>query len=138
MLAECDGTPALFFALPPAITARACQALQLVDLPEGTVLAMEKPFGTDRTRAHELNELVSTLVPENQVFRVDHFLGRSDVLNLLGTRFANRLLEPVWNNQHVESIEIIYDEPRARGTRRLLRQGGCSRRHAAEPSAAGD
>src|SRR3954447_1889970 len=110
LLAECDGTPALFFALPPAITARACQALQLVELPEGTVLAMEKPFGTDRARARELNELVSTLVPDTQVFGVDHFLGRSDVLNLLGTRFANRLLEPVWNNQHVESIEIVYDE----------------------------
>jgi glucose-6-phosphate 1-dehydrogenase len=71
---------------------------------------MEKPFGTDRAKARELNHLVATLVPENQVFRIDHFLGRSDVLNLLGTRFANRLLEPVWNNQHVESIEIVYDE----------------------------
>jgi glucose-6-phosphate 1-dehydrogenase len=110
LLGECDGTPALFFALPPAITARACQALQLVELPEGTVLAMEKPFGTDLAGARELNELVATLVPEAQVFRVDHFLGRSDVINLLGTRFANRLLEPVWNNQHVESIEIVYDE----------------------------
>jgi glucose-6-phosphate 1-dehydrogenase len=110
ILQECDGTPALFFALPPAITARACQALQLVDLPEGTVLAMEKPFGTDLSKARELNELVSVLVPEAQVFRVDHFLGRSDVLNLLGTRFANRVLEPVWNNQHVESIEVVYDE----------------------------
>jgi glucose-6-phosphate 1-dehydrogenase len=110
LLGECDGTPALFFALPPATTARACRALQLVELPEGTVLAMEKPFGTDRARARELNELVTTLVPETQVFRVDHFLGRSDVLNVLGTRFANRLLEPVWSNQHIESIEIVYDE----------------------------
>jgi glucose-6-phosphate 1-dehydrogenase len=110
LLADCEGTPALFFALPPSITARACQALQLIELPEGTVLAMEKPFGTDRASARELNALVATLVPENQVFRVDHFLGRSDVLNVLGTRFANRLLEPVWNNQHVESIKIVYDE----------------------------
>lgn len=110
LLAECDGTPAVFFALPPAITARACQALQLIELPEGTVLAMEKPFGTDRAKARELNDLVAGLVPEEQVFRVDHFLGRSDVLNLLGTRFANRLLEPVWSNQHVDSIEIVYDE----------------------------
>jgi glucose-6-phosphate 1-dehydrogenase len=110
LLADCDGVPALYFALPPAITARACEALQLIELPRGTVLAMEKPFGTDRERARELNELISTLVPETQVFRVDHFLGRSDVLNVLGTRFANRLLEPVWNNQHVESIEVVYDE----------------------------
>ncbi|SFC95388.1 glucose-6-phosphate 1-dehydrogenase [Nocardioides terrae] len=110
LLAECDGTPALFFALPPAITARACQALQQLDLPEGTVLAMEKPFGTDLAGARALNQLVGTLVPENQIFRVDHFMGRSDVLNLIGTRFSNRLFEPVWNNQHVESIEIVYDE----------------------------
>jgi glucose-6-phosphate 1-dehydrogenase len=110
LLEECDGTPAIYFALPPAVTARACQALRLVDLPEGTVLAMEKPFGTDLAEARSLNELVATLVPEEQVFRIDHFLGRSDVLNIIGVRFANRLLEPVWNNQHVESIEVVYDE----------------------------
>ena len=110
LLAQCEGRPAIFFALPPAVTARACQALRLVDLPEGTVLAMEKPFGTGLEEARALNRLVATLVPEEKVFRVDHFLGRSDVLNILGTRFANRLLEPVWSNQHVESIEIVYDE----------------------------
>jgi glucose-6-phosphate 1-dehydrogenase len=110
LLEQCEGAPAIYFALPPAITARACQALRLIDLPEGTVLAMEKPFGTDLDGARELNALVATLVPEDQIFRIDHFLGRSDVLNIIGTRFANRLLEPVWSNQHVESIEIVYDE----------------------------
>src|SRR4051794_12032309 len=110
LLEECDGTPAIYFALPPAVTARACQALRLLDLPEGTVLALEKPFGTDLESARGLNELVTTLVPEDQVFRIDHFLGRSDVLNILGVRFANRLIEPVWNNQHVDSVEIVYDE----------------------------
>jgi glucose-6-phosphate 1-dehydrogenase len=110
LLEECDGVPAIYFALPPAVTARACQALRLLDLPEGTVLAMEKPFGTGLAEARSLNELVGTLVPEEQVFRIDHFLGRSDVLNILGVRFANRLLEPVWSNQHVESIEVVYDE----------------------------
>jgi len=110
LLEECDGTPAIYFALPPAITARACQALRLVDLPEGTVLALEKPFGTDLDGARALNELVTTLVPEERIFRIDHFLGRSDVLNIIGVRFANRLIEPVWSNQHVESIEIRYDE----------------------------
>jgi len=110
LLAECEGTPAIYFALPPAVTARVCQSLRVVDLPPGTVLAMEKPFGVDRSSARELNELVVSLVPEEQVFRVDHFLGRSDVLNILGVRFANRLLEPVWSNNHVERIEIVYDE----------------------------
>jgi glucose-6-phosphate 1-dehydrogenase len=110
LLAECDGTPAIYFALPPAATARVCQALRLLELPEGTVLAMEKPFGTSLEDARGLNELVATLVPEQQIFRIDHFLGRSDVLNILGVRFANRLLEPVWSNQHVDSIEVVYDE----------------------------
>jgi glucose-6-phosphate 1-dehydrogenase len=110
LLEECTGTPAIYFALPPSVTARVCQALRLLDLPEGTVLAMEKPFGTDLEGARALNELVGTLVPEQQVYRIDHFLGRSDVLNILGVRFANRLLEPVWDNQHVESIEVVYDE----------------------------
>jgi glucose-6-phosphate 1-dehydrogenase len=110
LIEQCDGTPAIYFALPPAVTARACQALRLLELPEGTVLAMEKPFGTDLAGARALNQLVSGLVPEDHVFRIDHFLGRSDVLNILGVRFANRLFEPVWSNQHVESIEIVYDE----------------------------
>jgi glucose-6-phosphate 1-dehydrogenase len=110
LLEECEGTPAIYFALPPPVTARVCQALRLLELPEGTVLAMEKPFGTGLAEARALNELVATLVPEEQVFRIDHFLGRSDVLNILGVRFANRLLEPVWSNQHVESIEVVYDE----------------------------
>src|SRR4051795_79861 len=55
LLEECDGPPAVYFALPPAITARACGALRLMDLPEGTVLAMEKPFGTDLDGARALN-----------------------------------------------------------------------------------
>jgi glucose-6-phosphate 1-dehydrogenase len=110
LLDECEGTPAIYFALPPAVTARTCQALRLLELPEGTVLAMEKPFGTGLDDARGLNELVGSLVPEQQVFRIDHFLGRSDVLNILGVRFANRLLEPVWSNEHVESIEVVYDE----------------------------
>ena len=110
LLGACEGTPAIYFALPPAVTAAACQALREVDLPSGTVLVMEKPFGTDRRSARVLNEVVTGLVPEEQVFRVDHFLGRSDVLTILGLRFANRLLDPVWNRHHVERVEIVYDE----------------------------
>ncbi|HET9501198.1 MAG TPA: glucose-6-phosphate dehydrogenase [Marmoricola sp.] len=110
LLDRCEGTPALYFALPPAVTAKACDALARIDLPDGLVLVLEKPFGTDLETARTLNRRLARLVPEEQVHRVDHFLGRSDVLNILGTRFANRLLEPVWSNQHIESIEIVYDE----------------------------
>lgn len=110
LLADCEGAPAIYFALPPAVTALACEALAAVELPPGTVLVLEKPFGIDRDSAARLNRLLAELVPEEQVFRVDHFLGRSDVLNILGVRFGNRLLEPVWNRHHVDRVEIVYDE----------------------------
>ncbi|WP_427892742.1 glucose-6-phosphate dehydrogenase [Kribbella sp. GL6] len=102
--------PVLYFSLPPAVTTAIVETLQGIDLPEGTELAFEKPFGTDAASAAELNKLVGTLVPEENVHRVDHFLGRTAVLNLIGLRFANRLFEPVWNAEHIESIEIVYDE----------------------------
>lgn len=102
--------PAIYFALPPAITSVACTQLTTLTLPEGTRLALEKPFGTDLASAKALNLLVDRLVPDRQVFRVDHFIGSSQVLNLLGTRFANRVAEPLLSNEHVEKIEISYDE----------------------------
>jgi glucose-6-phosphate 1-dehydrogenase len=110
LLDACDNPPAIYFALPPAITVRSCQALRELDLPEGVSLALEKPFGTDEESARSLNALLRGLVPEDRVQRVDHFLGRSTVLNLMGLRFANRIFEPLWNNQHVQSVEIVYDE----------------------------
>jgi glucose-6-phosphate 1-dehydrogenase len=90
LITSCAGPAALYFALPPAVTVRACTALKDVELPAGTLLVLEKPFGTDQASATALNALLTQLVPEAQVHRVDHFLGRSTVLNLLGLRFANR------------------------------------------------
>ncbi|MCC6496958.1 MAG: glucose-6-phosphate dehydrogenase [Propionibacteriaceae bacterium] len=101
---------AIYFALPPAVTLAACQALARTGVPAGTVLAVEKPFGTDETSAAALNELLLRIVPERQVHRVDHFLGRTTVLNLLGVRFANRVFEPIWNAEHIERVDIVYDE----------------------------
>lgn len=110
LLDQTSGPVSIYFALPPAITAKACQALTGIDLPRNTRLVMEKPFGVDEASAKALNELVLRLVPEENVFRIDHFLGKSTVLNLLGLRFANRLFEPVMSNLHVERIEIVFDE----------------------------
>ncbi|GAA4265598.1 glucose-6-phosphate dehydrogenase [Frondihabitans peucedani] len=106
----CEATPAVYFALPPAITEKACEQLATMDLPPETSLALEKPFGTDEESAKHLNALLARIVPEGRIHRVDHFLGRSTVLNLLGLRFANRLIEPMLSNRDVESIEIVYDE----------------------------
>lgn len=110
LLAEADGRIALYFAVPPAVAAKACTALESVALPDGLILALEKPFGIDEESARVLNEQLAKLIPEDQVHRIDHFLGRSTVLNVLGVRFANRVLEPVWSSEHIESVSIRFDE----------------------------
>jgi glucose-6-phosphate 1-dehydrogenase len=110
VLAECAGEPAIYFALPPHVTVASCAALEKVKLPAGTVLALEKPFGTDLEGARTLNRQLLRLVPESNVQRVDHFLGKSTVLNLLGLRFANRVFEAVWNAENLEKVELTYDE----------------------------
>jgi glucose-6-phosphate 1-dehydrogenase len=105
-----DGRIALYFALPPAIAERAVQALAHIELPRGIVFALEKPFGTDLPSAMALNRLLETVLPERQIFRVDHFLGKSTVLNLIGLRFANRIFEPLFSAENVASVEIVVDE----------------------------
>ncbi|WP_258069692.1 glucose-6-phosphate dehydrogenase [Arthrobacter sp. SX1312] len=105
-----EGPVAIYFALPPAVSQLACSALGPGSLPTSTRLVMEKPFGTDQASAHRLNEKLSKLVPEQNIHRVDHFLGKATVFNILGLRFANRILEPVWNNLHIEKVEVIFDE----------------------------
>lgn len=110
VLATATGRTALYFALPPAVTILVVKALATIDLPKGIVFALEKPFGTDLTTARALNRKLEKLVPEEQVFRVDHFLGKSTVLNLLGLRFANRIFEPLFSAPNVEKVEIVFDE----------------------------
>ena len=110
LLAACDHDPAIYFALPPAVTEKSCAVLKTLDLPSGTRLALEKPFGTDAASAAALNDLLHSFIPEERIHRVDHFLGRSTVLNLLGFRFANRIIEPLLSSQHVARVDIVYDE----------------------------
>ena len=105
-----SGLLVLYFALPPAVTEQACRTLTELDLPPGTRLVMEKPFGRDAVSAEELNQVVTRLVPEDQIYRVDHYLGMSTVLNLFGLRFTNRILESVLDSTHVASVDILLDE----------------------------
>jgi glucose-6-phosphate 1-dehydrogenase len=110
LLAGASGRIALYFALPPAITQLVVHALANEDLPAGIVFALEKPFGSDEASARDLNRLLGKLLPEEQIFRVDHFLGKSTVLNLLGLRFANRVFEPLLAAPNVAKVELIFDE----------------------------
>ncbi|TQL58225.1 glucose-6-phosphate 1-dehydrogenase [Propioniferax innocua] len=107
---QIEGRTVIYFALPPAITLKACEALADRPLPANVTLALEKPFGADLESARHLNRVLASMAREEQIFRVDHFLGRGTVLNLLGLRFANRIFEPVWNTDNIESIEVVFDE----------------------------
>lgn len=110
LLDACQGGVAIFFALPPAVTVQACQALAGIELPEHTPVGAGEAVGHDEANAAALNDLLARLVPEDQVYRVDHYLGMSTVLNIVGLRFANRMLESVLNAEHVQSIDIVFDE----------------------------
>jgi glucose-6-phosphate 1-dehydrogenase len=110
LLSELEGPVAVYFALPPHVSQKACEILQPGQVPAGTRLVMEKPFGSGEDSARELNRTLLSLVPEDHIHRVDHFLGKATVLNILGLRFANNFLEPVWNREHIDKVEIIFDE----------------------------
>ncbi len=73
-------------------------------------VVVEKPFGRDRQSAQELNEILHRSFPERDVFRIDHFLGKESVENLLVFRFANSMLEPVWNRNFIASVQITKAE----------------------------
>jgi glucose-6-phosphate 1-dehydrogenase len=101
---------AVYLALPPAVFPAAVAALKQAGLPAESQVVFEKPFGEDLDSARELNRLVADLVDERHVFRVDHFLAMTTVQNVLGTRIANRVLEPIWNSAHIDQVEIIWEE----------------------------
>lgn len=110
LLASCRGQIIVYCALPPAITEKVCQVLARIGVPEGTQLAIEKPFGSDAAGATALNNLLTDLVPEDHVHRIDHFVAMATVLNIIGVRFANRMIEPLLNSEHVSSVDVVYDE----------------------------
>ena len=86
------------------------EALSRASLPQGSRVVIEKPFGEDLASAQALNRLLHQSFPENAVFRIDHFLHLQTVQNVLGLRFANRIVEQLWNRDHVERVEIVWDE----------------------------
>lgn len=104
------GPVAVYLALAPALFPIAVRTLHAANLPADSRIVLEKPFGENLASAQTLNRLLADLVPEQAVFRVDHFLAMTTVQNLLGSRLANRVLESLWNSAHIAKIEIIWDE----------------------------
>ena len=105
-----DGPLAAYLALPPAVFPVAVSTLNEAGLPPGSRIVLEKPFGEDLDSAVRLNRLLAEVLAEPAVFRVDHFLAMTTVQNVLGTRLANRMLEPAWNSTHIAEVEIVWDE----------------------------
>ena len=102
--------PLNYLAVPPNTFGTVAAGIVQSGLAQDARLVIEKPFGHDRASARTLNAMLRKNFPEENIFRIDHFLGKEPVQNLLYTRFANPIFEPIWNRDHVRSIQITMAE----------------------------
>jgi len=106
-----------YLSIPPVAASSVVHMLAEAGLVERARIVMEKPFGTDLASARALNDTVHEVFTEDQVFRIDHFLGKEAAQNILAFRFANGLFEPIWNRDHIDHVQIDVPETLSVGTR---------------------
>ena len=120
--------PAHYLAIPPSLFATVIQGLSGAGLTHEARAIVEKPFGRDLASARELNRIVRSAFPESAIFRIDHFLGKEEIMNLLYFRFANSFLEPIWNRNYVACVQItLAEQIGVQGRGAFYETAGCLR-----------
>jgi glucose-6-phosphate 1-dehydrogenase len=120
--------PAFYLAIPPVLFGTVIETLGSSGLAENARVIVEKPFGRDLASAKELNKIAHAVFPEDSIFRIDHYLGKEAIMNILYFRFANTFLEPIWNRNYVASVQITLSESFGVGKRgAFYESAGCLR-----------